>query len=235
MNWAAACAAIIPCLNEEKAIAQVVSASREQVHKVIVVDDGSVDATAAAAQRAGAEVLRHPATQGKGSALQTGWARAAELGFQWALTLDGDGQHNPQDAPRFFDCAQSGSSPLIVGNRMGDAQSMPWLRRFVNRWLSRRLTTLTGQVIPDSQCGFRLMQLEAWSAIPVTASHFEIESEVLLRFLLQGFRVEFVPIQVIYKGEQSKIHPFLDTIRWFRWWRAARQIQREQPRPLPPS
>ena len=231
MNWPAGCAAVIPCLDEERTIGSVVTAMRSHVQTVLVIDDGSADRTAELAERAGAEVLRHKCTQGKGAALQAGWQRAHDLGFTWALTLDGDGQHCPDDVPGFFKCAESTSAMLVVGNRMGNAASMPWLRCLVNRWLSRRLEKLAGRPLPDSQCGFRLMQLNIWATLPIAALNFEIESEVLLRFLIEGFRVEFVPIQVIYKGEQSKIHPWEDTVRWFRWWRKARAMKRTSIQP----
>ena len=225
-HWLADCAAIIPCLNEERAIGLLVPAVRRQVAAVFVVDDGSNDRTAAMAEQAGAEVLRHETTRGKGAALQSGWRRALDRGFKWALTMDGDGQHSPDDIPAFFSCADSVEVALVVGNRMARAGDMPLLRRFVNRWMSKQLSKVAGQPLPDSQCGFRLMQLDAWSALPIRATHFEIESDLLLAFLAAGERVEFIPIQVIYKDEQSKIHPVRDTVRWFRWWRqTGRTIQ----------
>jgi len=230
MTWPSICAAVIPCLNEQAAIEPLVAAVRRRLPTVIVVDDGSTDATAALAKEAGAEVLRHGQSRGKGAALQTGWRRAQERGFQWALTLDGDGQHSPEDIPAFFRCAEAKSAALVVGDRMAQAAEMPWLRRFVNRWMSRRLSTLTGRLLPDSQCGFRLMNLDAWSALTITAIHFEIESEMLLGFLAAGHAVEFVPIRLLYKSEQSKIHPLRDTLRWFRWWgQAQRRFQKLNP------
>lgn len=227
MNWPADCAAVIPCLDEERTIGSVVAAMRSHVQKVLVIDDGSTDRTAELAERAGAEILHHKNTRGKGAALQTGWQRARDLGFTWALTLDGDGQHSSDDAPGFFQCAERTSAMLVVGNRMGNAATMPWLRRLVNRWLSRRLEKLAERPLPDSQCGYRLMRLDVWATLPIKALHFEIESEVLLSFLMEGLRVEFVPVQVIYKGEQSKIHPWQDTTRWFRWWWKARAMKQK--------
>src|SRR5438477_9798330 len=102
MNWPSTCAAIIPCLNEQETIASLVCAVRLHLPTVIVVDDGSVDQTAALAAGAGALVLRHDSSRGKGAALQTGWRHARQQRFQWALTLDGDGQHSPEDIPAFF-------------------------------------------------------------------------------------------------------------------------------------
>jgi len=112
---------------------------------------------------------------------------------------------------------------LVVGNRMMKAAEMPRLRRFVNQWMSRRLSRVAHQELPDSQCGFRLINLDVLARLPIGTSHFEIESEVLLGFVKAGYKVEFIPIQVIYKTEQSKIQPLRDAVRWFRWWQGAKR------------
>ena len=109
---------------------------------------------------------------------------------------------------------------LVVGDRMHDASSIPPLRRFVNRWMSRRLSRAAGQELPDSQCGFRLMRLDALGRVPLRSTHFEIESEQVLAFAKAGEVIRFVPIRVIYRSERSKIHPVRDTLRWFRWIRS---------------
>ena len=227
MNWATQCVAVIPCLNEAGKIVDVVSAVRRLVPTVLVVDDGSEDRTSALAIEAGAEVLRHETAKGKGAALQAGWELARRRGFEWALTMDGDGQHSAADATKFFEAAERRGAELVVGNRMGNPKGMPRLRRWVNRFMSKRISALAGLSLPDSQCGFRLMNLETWATLSVDATHFEIESDVLLAFARRGRRVEFVPIEVIYKSEQSKIHPVRDTMRWVRWWRKARNFQGE--------
>ena len=104
---------------------------------------------------------------------------------------------------------------------MPHARALPPLRRFVNRWLSRQLSRRAGRPLPDSQCGFRLLELRAWSGLALRTEHFEIESEMLLAFLDAGHRIEFVPIQVVGAGRRSKIRPVADSWRWFRWWRTA--------------
>jgi glycosyltransferase involved in cell wall biosynthesis len=223
MNWPMQCAVTIPCLNESATIAEITASVRQHLPTVFVIDDGSQDNTAALAKNAGAEVLRHNTPLGKGAALQTGWRHARERGFTWALTMDGDGQHSADDIPAFLNCAERTGAELVVGNRMIYPRVMPWLRRRVNRWMSARISTLAGQPLPDTQCGFRLMNLETWAALPIAPAHFEIESDVLLAFAARGCWIEFVPVEVIYKNEQSKIHPLRDTIRWFRWWRDARK------------
>jgi glycosyltransferase involved in cell wall biosynthesis len=224
MSLSMRCAAVIPCLNEAATISEVVLAVRRHISAVLVIDDGSQDNTGVLAKKAGAEVLRHDTPRGKGIALQTGWQRARERGFNWALAMDGDGQHSAEDIPAFLDAAERTGAELVVGNRMDNPNGMPWLRRNVNRWMSKRISKLAGLRLPDSQCGFRLMNLKTWSKLPVTAARFEIESDVLLEFAAHKRSIQFVPIRVIYQAEQSKIHPVHDTIRWFRWWWRARRL-----------
>jgi len=227
MDWRAQCAAVIPCLNEAATIGPLVGAVRRALPSVFVVDDGSSDDTGLIAQKAGAGVLRNEFTTGKGAALKRGWSRAYELGFSWALTLDGDGQHSPEDIRSFLDCADQTSAVLVVGNRMSQASEMPWVRRMVNRWMSCQISALSGRALPDTQCGFRLMRLDLWAQLPITAHYFEIESEVLIAFVNAGLPVGFVPIRAIYKDEQSKIHPLRDTIRWLRWWQRVQDLNRK--------
>jgi glycosyltransferase involved in cell wall biosynthesis len=199
----------------------VVRHVRQYLPTVLVVDDGSTDDTQSQACKAGAEVIRHARPMGKGAAMQDGWMAARARGFEWVLCLDGDGQHAASDIPAFLRCAETTGAAMVVGNRMARPAGMPWLRRQVNWWMSRRLSRLSGQRLPDTQNGFRLMQLQYWDPGLTGAAHFEIESEVLIAYLLQGARVEFVPVAVIYDTERSKIRPWQDTLRWFRWWREA--------------
>ncbi len=225
-NWQQQCVAVIPCLNEQEAIGDVVARVRHFLPAVVVVDDGSADRTGQIAKVAGATVLRHETTAGKGAALRTGWQHARGKGAAWSLNLDGDGQHSPDDIPQFLECADRTAAALVAGNRMTNTTGMPWLRRQVNVWMSRRLSILAGHSMPDTQCGFRLMNLASWSELHPAANHFEIESEIMLAFARAGHRVEFVPVRTIYKVEQSKILPLKDTVRWFKWWmKARRQLQ----------
>jgi glycosyltransferase involved in cell wall biosynthesis len=226
-EWAAKCAAVIPCFNEANTIGALVLKARAHVREVLVVDDGSTDLTREHAEQAGALVLCHKQRCGKGASLRTGWKHAQLNGFTWAVCLDGDGQHDPEEIPAFAKRAQQTRAELVIGNRMENPSGMPLIRRWVNLWMSRRLSALAGKVLPDSQCGFRLMNLEAWLGLSVSSQHFEIESEVLLFFLRAQHRVEFVPIRAIYKKERSKINPVQDTIRWFRWWRAVSRPREE--------
>lgn len=209
------CAAVIPCLNEAEHIGAVVRSVFPFLPRIVVVDDGSTDATSREASVAGAEVVRHERNQGKGAAVQTGLRHVLHGGFEWALLLDGDGQHAAADIPKFLN---ETDAHLLVGNRMDDPRGMPWLRRFVNRWMSARLSARLGAALPDTQCGFRLVHLPSWATLRLNASHFEIESELISAFVKAGLTVRFVPIRVLYGDETSKIDPIVDTLRWFRWW-----------------
>lgn len=217
MNWNRDCAAVIPCFNEAAHIGQVVAAVQKHLTKVIVVNDGSTDATLEKAKFSGAEIISLAKNSGKGAALQTGWRRARELGCRWVLLLDGDGQHAAEDIPNFLECSESTGAALVVGNRMENSGAMPVLRRGVNRWMSQRISKLTGVNLPDSQCGFRLAHLETLGNLKLRANRFEIESAMLVAFIAAGKKVEFVPVQTIYENGVSKINPFADTFRWLRW------------------
>ena len=213
------CIAVIPCLNESASIAPLVAAVRRQHPDVLVVDDGSTDATAQLAENTGVVVIRHERNFGKGAAVRTGLAHALEQDFEWAVLLDGDGQHAPEDLPALRRCAEQTGAKLVIGNRMAQAHKMPWLRRSVNRWMSQMISRRAGKFLPDTQSGFRLIHLPTWAALPLHAQRFEVESEMLLAFLAAGRRVEFVPVQVLHSGRASHICPVADAVRWLKWWR----------------
>ena len=232
MNVSANCAAVIPCLNEAASIAVLVADVRDCLPMVFVVDDGSTDTTTRLARNAGATVLRHPRNQGKGAALNTGLAHALKSGFEWAATLDGDGQHAAEDLPALLLRRDKSPAKMFIGDRMGEAQKMPWLRRWVNRAMSKIISRRAGKILPDTQSGFRLLHLPTWAALSLQARGFEVESEMLLAFLAAGERVEFVPVQVRRSGRNSHIRPLADTLRWLRWWKNFRWPELQPPTSL---
>lgn len=215
------CAAIIPCLNEAPSIASVVRGVRKHLETVWVLDDGSSDDTSIRARQAGAQVLRTPVNHGKGWAVRQGLKAAWESGWKWALLLDGDGQHDPESIPAFLEAAQR-NADLIIGNRMDQAHLMTPVRRWVNRWMSSRLSARLGRRIPDSQCGFRMVRIAAWSRVELRRNRYEMESEMLTAFVKARFNVKFVAIPCIPANRPSRINPASDTARWFRWWLAWR-------------
>ena len=207
---------VIPAYNEEKNIRRVVSGVRELGYPVVVVDDGSSDKTAVLAREAGAaEVLTAGSNEGKGAAIRRGLARVLEKNYSAAILMDADGQHDPRELGSFREALQKPGFPVIVGDRMGCPEGMPWIRRTTNRFMSWMISALTGQAVPDSQCGYRALRREAIEKMALKTSRFEIESEMLLEAARGGFRIGSVPVRSVYEGGASKISPFRDTIRFF--------------------
>lgn len=213
-------AAIIPAYNEEKHIGDVVRRTRQQLDDVLVVDDGSQDRTADNARAAGAEVIVHAINRGKGETIKTGLRHFLERQFDFVIILDADGQHPPEEIDRFVTAALSADEPkLIVGTRMNDLSSMPFVRRVVNRWMSQRISAVCGQEIPDTQCGFRMLHRQLIPKLLGGAARFDYETEMLIIASRKGFKIASVPISTVYSDEVSSIHPVRDTIRFFKLMR----------------
>jgi len=208
---------IIPCRNEEKTIRALIDDVLTYLPAVMVVDNGSSDSTAALAQSAGAMIIRDPDPAGKGQALRLGLEHACRQGYAYALTMDGDGQHRASDIPKFLALLAEGDVDLIIGDRFGQSAKMPWLRRQVNHCMTRLLSHLVCQSLPDSQCGFRCISLAAFQSLSLHTRFFEFESELLVRAAQGGWRIRSVPIEVVYRSEKSRIAPLQDTLRWLRW------------------
>jgi glycosyltransferase involved in cell wall biosynthesis len=212
--------AVIPAYNEEKHIGDVVRRTREKLNDVLVVDDGSADKTADRAREAGAQVIVHAINRGKGETIKTGLRHWLERQFDWVIILDADGQHRPEELDRFVTAANSADAPkMVLGNRMNDVSSMPLIRRFVNRWMSRQISAACGQEIPDTQCGYRLLHRELIPDLLGGAARFDYETEMLIVASRKGFRIASVPVSTVYSDEVSSIHPVRDTIRFFKLMR----------------
>jgi glycosyltransferase involved in cell wall biosynthesis len=217
---------IVPAYQEASRIGPLVRRIRECAADLVVVDDGSTDGTAQEAEAAGAPVIRHGGNRGKGVALTTGFAYAREKGFDFVITMDGDGQHDPGDLGRFVEQYVREGTPVLVGNRMSDVASMPWIRRMTNRFMSWLLSREMGQSVPDTQCGYRLFRCDVTPESSARAAGFAAESEVLLRLSDRGVRIGSVPVATIYRDEKSKINPFKDTLRFFGMLRRYRREKR---------
>lgn len=213
-------AAVIPAYHEEAHVRGVAERTRAQLDHVLVVDDGSSDATAARAREGGAEVIVHPENRGKGEAIKTGlrhWLQRP--GIEFIVLLDADGQHLPEEIGRFLAAAATSDALLYVGTRMTDVADMPVVRRRVNRYMSRRISLLCGQEVPDTQCGYRMLHRSLASQLLDGTSRFDYETEMLVLASRAGVRIASVPISTIYSDEVSSIHPFRDTIRFFKLMR----------------
>ncbi len=168
---------------------------------VLVVDDGSRDATALVARQFGVEVLSFAGNRGKGHALLAGFD--ALHAYDAVVTLDSDGQHPPNCFPAFAEAFERGAH-LVLGRRaMSD--DMPPLRRFANRFSSVWCSALAGQRITDSQCGYRLYSRELLAATPVLGSRYEVETEMAVRAARLGFTIAEVDIPTVYGDEKSHL------------------------------
>lgn len=206
--------AVIPAYNEEGRIQSVIAGASRHVQSVIVVDDGSRDRTADVAEGAGAVVMRHAANLGKGSALKTGLARAAEEGFEAAITLDADGQHDPEEIPRLVEEYRATGADIVLGSRMRNRAGMPFVRLATNLVTSTVISWIAGTRITDSQSGFRLIKCATAARLPVSTSRFDAESEILVKAARRGMVIREVPVSTIYGGRRSKINPLRDTCRF---------------------
>jgi glycosyltransferase involved in cell wall biosynthesis len=209
---------IIPAHNEAKTIAGLISRIRALKLSVIVIDDGSLDDTAAVAGNVGADVLRNPRNLGKGAALVRGFDHCLKSGFDTAITMDGDGQHLPDDLPLFLDFAgKNDDVGLIIGNRMSNLGNMPFIRVVTNKFMSWILSLIVRQKIADSQCGFRLIRKGTLGKLSLKTHKFEIESEMIIEAARNGIKIASIPIHTVYMQERSHINPFVDTLRFFRF------------------
>lgn len=207
---------LIPSYNEARTIGTIVKDLRRMGLSVYVVDDGSNDDTTAEAKDAGASVVRHEKNMGKGASLVDGFGLALKDGFDAVLVMDGDGQHSTDDVPSFINMIENKGVDMVIGNRMQDTGSMPFVRVHTNRFMSHLLSKVAGQPIPDSQCGFRLIKRSVLENIRLTSSKFETESELLIKAGRAGLRIGSVPVKTVYRGEKSRINPVIDTLRFFR-------------------
>jgi glycosyltransferase involved in cell wall biosynthesis len=210
-------AALIPCYFEERFIRDVASRVKAQLDHVLVVDDGSTDDTEKNARAASVEVIRHTVNQGKGAAIKTGLRALSERpDIEYVLVLDGDGQHAPEEIPRFLAAANEAPAPMFVGNRMSDVEKMPFVRKMTNRFMSWQISRVCGQWVPDTQCGFRMIHRDLLPAMAaIVTTKFDYETEMLVVASRQGAKIGAVPISTIYGDEKSKIHPVRDTIRFY--------------------
>jgi glycosyltransferase involved in cell wall biosynthesis len=208
---------VIPAHNEAKKIGEIVHAIKARGLDTVVIDDGSTDHSDAIAKNNGAVVIVHPAKQGKGVSLRDGFQYAVTQNFDGVIAMDGDGQHAIEDIDVFIQKAQQYPDSVISGNRMSHCPTMPLIRRLVNRFMSSVISSICHQRIADSQCGFRYIGTKVLRSIHLSSTEFEIETEVLIKSARKGFKIYSVPIQTIYRDESSKINPFTDTIRFFRY------------------
>ncbi len=211
--------ALIPAFNEARHIASVVEGTKAYVETVVVIDDGSQDGTSQLAQAAGATCLQSRENRGKSSALRIGIDYARAHGYTHALTLDGDGQHLPQDIPALLRVAEETRADLVIGARPFAIDQMPRGRYYTNTVGSRLTSAIVVCEVRYSQSGFRLLQLDKLSNIKLRSQRYEIEMEVLIKMARSGCTIAHAPIQMVYFDDHahSKLRLVRDTTRTFLW------------------
>ena len=205
---------LIPAYNVARTIPQVVQQTRQHLSMVLVVDDGSQDATAHLARESGATVLSIPKNQGKGWALRSGFKDLLQEPWEGIITLDGDLQHDPVEIPKLIEEYDKTKSDIVIGSRMAEAEKIPGIRYWTNRVGVFFISWAAGQPLADTQSGFRLYGREVLESIPLWTSRYDTETEILIKAGMRGMKITCVPIKTIYYEDElhhSSFRPFPDT------------------------
>ena len=198
----------IPAYNEEIKINDVVKKSLPYADKVIVCDDGSTDDTAALAKKAGAVVISHEKNQGYGATISTLFDYCRENNAEIMVTLDGDGQHNPDQIPDLINVILKHKVDVVIGSRsLRDDKNLPSYRKTGIKIITSTINSATNLKVTDSQSGFRAYSKEAINLIRPTESGMAVSTEILVKISNNGLSMAEVPITVSYIGDTSTEHP----------------------------
>jgi glycosyltransferase involved in cell wall biosynthesis len=201
---------VIPAFNASKTVGAVIHGALKYIQKVIVADDGSTDDTAAVASAAGAEVVSIGSNRGKGNALKTLFQHASNEGYAAVISMDADGQHDPEEMPKFLELYKQNPDCIIVGSRMGEKEKIP-RARYNSMHIARFYVSLfANQFIEDTQCGYRLYPLAIVRGIKLVTEKYVTESELLMKAGDMGKQIRFVNIKTIYGEAGSHFRPITD-------------------------
>ncbi len=202
---------IIPCYNHTERLQELIDSAAGL--RVFVIDDGSVPPVRAG----GCRLVRLERNSGKAAALARGFCEAEAEGFDHAITMDADGQHDPTFIPRFLDAAEKFPDAIITGVRDFNSPMISGGRRFMNKFSNFWFKSETGVDIEDTQCGYRCYPLKLIKGIAAQRKGYTYELEILVKFSWLGGRIEQVEIPTIYTKESlssSHYKPFWDTLRF---------------------
>ena len=209
-------AALVPAYDAAATVGAVVRDTLAVLSSVLVVDDGSRDATGDVARAAGAEVIRQTPNAGKGTALVRGFGALAETGFTHALTLDADGQHLASEIPALLAASAAAPDAIVVGVRQKEGHEIHAAARAGNCIADGLMRVIAGQALPDTQSGFRVYPLTATLALGAVGARYDFETEVLLRAARRGLPLVGVPVRVHYPPIAERVShydPWADTLR----------------------
>ncbi|HDT11406.1 MAG TPA: DUF2062 domain-containing protein [bacterium] len=203
------CSVVIPTFNNQNTLSGVIDSVLKYTDRIIVVNDGSTDGTEDILKKySQIIVVRHDSNKGKGVALRTGFKKALELGYRYVITIDSDGQHNPDELPAFLEKIEKEPDSLIVGARNMEQSSVPGKSSFGHKFSNFWYKVETGIELPDTQSGYRLYPVQELKGIKFFTNKFEFEIEVIVRAAWIGINVTSVPVSVIYFPEETRISHF---------------------------
>lgn len=212
------CCVIIPTYNNDGTLKKVIDEVRKYTDQVIIVNDGATDKTARilAEYADKACIITHPENVGKGRALRNGFKKALELGYDYAITIDSDGQHFASDLPLFLDELEKDANSLIIGARNMNQENVPGKSSFGNQFSNFWFRVETGITLTDTQSGYRLYPIRKMGQTKYLTTRFEFEVEVIVKAAWAGIHVKNIPIQVHYEAGKARIshfRPFKDFTR----------------------
>lgn len=208
----------MPTYNNAGTLRDVVERTLQFCNDVIVVNDGCTDTSAAILTSFGKKIIivDYGRNRGKGYALKKGFEKAKEIGFDYAITIDSDGQHFPEDIPLFINELEKHQGALIVGSRNLNEENMPGKNTFANKFSNFWFKIQTGVNLPDTQTGFRLYPLKNLPNLKFLTSRYEAELELLVGAAWRGIDLIPIRINVFYPKAEERIshfHPFWDFLR----------------------
>jgi glycosyltransferase involved in cell wall biosynthesis len=201
---------VIPAYNASRTVGSVIRGALKYVHKVFVVDDGSSDSTETTASEAGAEVIVINRNRGKGNALKVLFQKATEAGYDAVISMDADGQHDPEEIPRFITAHAMYPDNIIIGSRMHEKEKIPRARYNSMRIARFYVSLAANQFIEDTQCGFRLYPLSLIKKMRLTTERYVTETEILMKAGDSGSTIRFINVKAIYGSNDSHFRPIMD-------------------------
>ncbi len=201
---------VIPAYNASETIAKVITATLKYIPHVMVADDGSTDNTAKIATEAGAEVIIIDKNRGKGHALKILFSMALENNYDAAITIDADGQHDPELIPNFIQAYNAHPDKIFVGSRMHEKEKIPRARYNSMQVANFFISLSANQFIEDTQCGFRLYPLKIINNILLTTERYVTETELLIKAGDMGVCIEPIVINTLYGNHSSHFKPVID-------------------------
>lgn len=203
------CCVLIPTYNNAKTIEGVIQSTLEYCHDVILINDGCTDSTPEILKRyPQLIVVTHPVNKGKGVGLRNGFKKAVELGFDYAISIDSDGQHYPSDFIVFLNKVEEQPGSLIIGARNMTVDNVPTKSTFGNKFSNFWFWAETGISLPDTQSGYRLYPVQRLKKIWLFTTKFELEIEVIVKAAWRGIPVISVPVSVYYAPQEERVSHF---------------------------